>query len=536
MSRILETSRLAAMVLLGAAGLAAAGFSSLTSAPSMARSITSIEAVAQDPYGQAEPEFIPFPQIPGDDGMPGTGYRKRAKAVRKKATTSEKSKTKKGDSTGKDKTDAKKGAGAAAGSGKLRFSKDIAPILVANCTGCHSGDGVGLKRGKLDLSTFEKLQAGTPDHKVVMPGNVDDSKLLLRIKGEEEPRMPQGANAKLSDAAIAKIERWVKEGAALDSGNDAKKPIASYAASADEVRKAETAKLPASERDKKTEEVGLQRFKQANPSVKPDVVPSEHFMMFSMLPKERAQSTLKALETEYGYLKRILGAGAMGWPEKVSIYAFSVRKDYIEFARTVEQRADVDAEDWISGRLSVAQPYVAVVDPQGGKKDEPGAGKRKARGRRGEERADGLADRSLQGLLAETLGSAVVTSAGNPPRWLAFGIGSYLASQVEPRSVHYRQLRQTAFDNYREGWPTRANEALGTSNQITPQALHSIAFAFVEAMMASEMRARFPNFVAGMLEGGEKLDDTLQKVYGGTREDFINSTRDWVEQRYGRLQ
>ena len=77
-----------------------------------------------------------------------------------------------------------------------------------------------------------------------MAGNPDESKLLLRLKGEIEPRMPQGANAKLSDAAIAKIERWIKEGATLDAGNDPKKPIASYAASADQVRKAEVAKLP----------------------------------------------------------------------------------------------------------------------------------------------------------------------------------------------------------------------------------------------------------------------------------------------------
>ena len=119
------------------------------------------------------------------------------------------------------------------------------------------------------------------------------------------------------------------------------------------------------------------------------------------------------------------------------------------------------------------------------------------------------ADRSLQGLLTEALGSSVVATAGSPPRWLAFGIGSYLASQVEPRSPYYRQLRQTAFANYQQGWPTRAIEALGGSDQITPEGLRSIAFAIVEAMMSSEMRQRFPNFVAGMLEGGNKLDDTV---------------------------
>ena len=527
MSRAFDTSRLARLVLLGAAGLAAAGFSPVTTTPCIARSMTSYETEVQDPYGGgSEPEFIPFPQIPGDDGML-SGNRRRAKTAKKKATTTDKSK--KADSAAKDKTASKKSAD----SGKLRFSKDIAPILVANCTACHSGEGAGFKRGKLDLSTFEKMQA----RNVVTGGNPGESKLLLRLKGEIEPRMPQGANAKLSDAAIAKVERWIKEGATLDPGNDPKKPIATYAASADQVRKAEVAKLPPGERDKKTEEVGLQRFKQANANLKPEVVPSEHFMMFSNLPKDRATNTLKLLETELGQLRRILGAEATAWPEKVGIYAFSTRKDYIEFARTVEQRAEVDAEEFTSGRLTVTQPYVAVVDPQGGKKDEPGAGKRKGRGRRGDEKGGdaSAADRSLQGLLSETLGSSVVGIAGSPPRWLAVGIGAYLSAQVEPRSPYYRQLRQTAFANYQQGWPTRAMEALGGSDQITPDGMRSIAFAIVEAMMSSEMRQRFPNFVAGMLEGGNKLDDALQGVYGGTREEFINNTGEWIAQKYGQL-
>ena len=139
---------------------------------------------------------------------------------------------------------------------------------------------------------------------------------------------------------------------------------------------------------------------------------------------------------------------------------------------------------------------------------------RKSRGRRGDEEAsEGSADRNLHGLLTESLGSSVVASAGNPPRWLAFGIGTYLASQIEPRSPYYQQLRQTAFANCQQGWPTRANEALGGSDQLTPDGLHSISFAFVEAMMSPEMKQGFPSFANGMLAGTEKLDDMLQRVY-----------------------
>ena len=335
MSRLRRASRLGTMVLLGAAGFATAGFCLLTTDSSLAGSLANVEVLAQDPYGQPDQEIGPFPQIPGDDGMP-LGNGRRTRPARKKGVASDKSK--KGDSTVKGKAASKKAGAAESGSGKLQFSKDIAPILVANCTGCHSGEGNGLKRGKLDLSTFETLQKGTPDNKVVIPGKPDESTLVRRIKGEDEPRMPQGANTRLSEAAIAKIQRWVKEGGSLDAGNDPKKPIASYAATADQVRRAEVAKLPVAERDKKTEAVGLERYKQANASVKPEVNPSEHFMFFSNLPKDRTTNTLKVLETQYGYLKRILGQAAVDWPEKVSIYAFSTRKDFIEFIRTVESR------------------------------------------------------------------------------------------------------------------------------------------------------------------------------------------------------
>ena len=259
--------------------------------------------------------------------------------------------------------------------------------------------------------------------------------------------------------------------------------------------------------------------------------------MFSNLPSDRATSTIKVMETQYGHLKKLLGSPrSTDWVEKVSLYVFSNRNDFIEFVRTVESR-EVEADAQSSAKLSIPQPYLAVVDPAGGKKEEPAAGKRQARSRRGAEAEaeSGGADRTLAGILTEALGTATLASAGNPPRWLAEGLGSYMAAQVEPRSPYYRQLRQTAFANFDQGWKTRANEALGGSDQITADGVHAIGFALVEAMM-SEMRQGFPAFVKGMLQGGDKLDEVLQAVYGGSRDEFLEGTGDWVASHYGRLQ
>lgn len=229
------------------------------------------------PIGRASAQdFVPGDQdvptpFPDDPDMPRP--RTRAKAVRKKARLPEKTATKKADAKSKTKKDA--GAETkTAESGQLKFSQDIAPILVKNCVRCHSAGGVGVRNGKLDLTTFEKLQKGTfeklkngtPEHPVIVAGKPDESHLILRMNGEETPRMPQGNQNRMSEAAVAKIAQWVKEGARLDDGIDPKKPLESYAASPEQLRQKELAKVPVGECDKNIETVGRDASSRPIPS------------------------------------------------------------------------------------------------------------------------------------------------------------------------------------------------------------------------------------------------------------------------------
>ncbi len=116
---------------------------------------------------------------------------------------------------------------------------------MVNCRGCHSKNGQGVRRGKLDMSTFESLQKGTgkPDHPVLVAGKPEESHLVLRINGDEEPKMPQGNNRALSAEAIAKITRWVKDGAEFDTGIDPKTPVDSYGAAAERGRRSRSEKV-----------------------------------------------------------------------------------------------------------------------------------------------------------------------------------------------------------------------------------------------------------------------------------------------------
>ncbi len=417
----------------------------------------------------------------------------------------------------------------------VSFSKDVAPILVANCVGCHRQGRPGLERGKLDLTTFEKLMKGTTgNEKVVLPGDPAESHLILRIKGEEEPRMPQGGNNDgLAEPVIARFEAWVKAGATLDAGLDPKAPIASYAASLADVERANMAKLSPDDRLARITAAGLERWKKANPAVKPEVAPGDHFVVFSDVPKDRAAALLKAMEPQYANFQRLLGAAAPKWAEKVSLYVFNDRKDYVEFVRTVEQR-EVDSEEAGHGNFGVPEPYVAVADPRDSL-DKKATSARRKRPRRGAREADDQATpRGLIGLLTQNMAESAVRAEGKSPRWLAVGVGTFLASLTEPRADYYRGLRRTALEKWRQDWPGNANQTMGDGDGVSAQEFHAISFAMVECLNSARFRPLFPALVKGMAEqGGTKLDDVIQNVYGANREVFYETTGEWLSAAYG---
>ena len=381
---------------------------------------------------------------------------------------------------------------------------------MANCTGCHSGNGAGLRRGKLDLTTFANLQKGTPDHGVIVPGKPEESHLVLRINGEEDPKMPQGNNRALFAEAITKITRWVKEGAQLDAGLDPAKPMESYAATPEDLRRMQLAQMPEKERDRKVIEAGQVRWKQSGAKEEAKVATAAHFIAFHDLPAGRAEGTLKTMEAQYNQMKRLLGPSRMDWPEKASLYIFNDNARYVEFVRTAEGReVDPDAP-MLSVRFDVPEPYIAAVDPNGGRKEEPV--RRRGRGRR-TEAAESGAERSLAGVLTEGLGSGALAAAGKAPRWLREGVGTFLASGVEPRSPFYRRLRQAAAQDFAQSWPTRVTQALG--DQLPADDLRTMGFALVECLMRSENSRGFPVLVEDLLKEGQgATDDAIRRAFG----------------------
>ena len=454
-----------------------------------------------------------------DDG-PSAGPSPR---TLKRAVSQKKARSKKAAGKPAPAEDATPKSDAPASDGESKFSRDVAPIFVANCLGCHNP---AQKRKKLDLSTFEAIMAGTPDEKVIVPGKPVESHLVLRIKGIETPKMPQGGNRTLSDEAVARVERWVKAGAILDAGIDPKAPLSKYAATPDDLRKNDLAKLTPDQRDKQVEASGLERWKKASPKVKPDVTPSAHFVLFGTLPKARATAALRVLETQFTALKPVAGPAALEWGEKASVYVLNDASSFNEFVRVIEAR-EVESGETTSAKFTGPQPYVVAVDPLGGRDEPATAPKRGGRGRSGDGASAGL---SLGGVLTEPFAAGVLSRAGKPPRWLTLGLGSYLASKADPKSPYFQKLRSRALDLCQQGWATRASDALGDATKT--EDVRAVGFAVVEWLNATD-RSLLPIFAKGMLGGGQNLDAVIEQVLQGNRDEFLAGSGTFVSTHYG---
>jgi hypothetical protein len=88
------------------------------------------------------------------------------------------------------------------------FEKTIAPILIRRCVACHNGRRA---EGKLNLTTHASILKGGEEGPAVVPGDLDKSYLIERIRDGEMP--PKGKGTPPTAKEIKQLEAWVKGGA-----------------------------------------------------------------------------------------------------------------------------------------------------------------------------------------------------------------------------------------------------------------------------------------------------------------------------------
>jgi len=118
--------------------------------------------------------------------------------------------------------------------GFVVFATQIRPILAARCYPCHGPD---VQQHGLRLDSLQAILSGSANGKVVIPGDSQNSHIVRRLLGLEQPQMPYGGPP-LPAEQIDLVRKWIDEGA---QGPDSSEPVVAAAAPINDVKAAHSA-------------------------------------------------------------------------------------------------------------------------------------------------------------------------------------------------------------------------------------------------------------------------------------------------------
>ncbi len=93
------------------------------------------------------------------------------------------------------------------------FEKQIRPLFVEHCYGCHSTSAEKGIKGGLNLETRDGLLTGGENGAAIIPGDPERSLLIKAVRHTDEHLQMPRKNKKLSSEQITALEAWVKMGA-----------------------------------------------------------------------------------------------------------------------------------------------------------------------------------------------------------------------------------------------------------------------------------------------------------------------------------
>ena len=362
---------------------------------------------------------------------------------------------------------------AATGKETVSFSIDIAPVLVANCTGCHiNAQNV---RGGLNMDTFQQLLRGGDGGPIYVPGKPAESPIVQRLKSTGNDRMPQGRNP-LTTEQIAKVEKWIEEGATFD-GESPRSTMQRI------FRVATAERATHEELTKDRIETSAANWRLGMPNIDNQLVETDNFLLIGNVDKSELESIGKMAEKVAPQVLRTFRGSSRDPLVKgrVTLFVFNKRYDYSEFGKMVEQRTL--PREWRGHwRFDVVNAYGALLPDD---------------------------EATNEALLAEQIGGVYAASLGKTvPYWFAEGAGRLVAARVDKR------------DETVISWEDDFPAAVAKMNKpddfltgkISTEDADLIAYKFVESLMGDSRRSG--QLLKGLREG-VPFDQCFQAVYGG---------------------
>ena len=357
----------------------------------------------------------------------------------------------------------------------VSFSRDIAPILVANCNGCHYN--ATRVSGGLQFNMFSQIIKGGSSGEIVLPGKPDESLIIRKLKGTEGARMPMG-RAPLPDAQIQLVSTWIKEGATFDgTGKDTKLDQV--------IGQAFAAKASHSELMTKRIERTREKWKVAFPKGEPDEAADDQFHVIGNIGEDGAKSLLAQANAAASQIRKSLKMPGKEPLVKggVTIFALKQRYDYSEFGKMLENRSLPG--EWSSHwRKEVLDSYVAIV-------------------------VDKSESKINETSLLQQLTSICIGSYEGVPRWFADGAGR----QALALTVGTNDLRvQPWLKRIPEAMEQMKNLKALTEGTMNDEAIATIGFGIVRTMHDSKMKAQYDTILRSLASGSTFEQATMKTI------------------------
>lgn len=371
----------------------------------------------------------------------------------------------------------------------VSFTKDIAPFMVNLCLNCHNDRR---KRGGFSMATFEKLLIGGKSGRVVLPGNLDGSR-MWDLAGKQKPiKMPAG-QARITRTNWRNLRTWIQEGAKFD-GKDPKASLRSLVPTEEELKAARFAKMSAEQfaqyRRKRMEDV----WGRVLPKEKPQQVETKEFFLIGNVSKARLETIGKWAESQADRLRKTFrDKSSLLFKGKLAIVVMKDRFSYAEFNLIIQRREIPKAMTGHSVVDKLYEDAYIVVQDLG---DTPGS-----------------TNPGMQVNVIEHLSTAFVKRAGDKlPEWLRRGVGLALAAQAEPKNAY--------FDGLRDRVPAilktvQKPDALFANGTFSPADVGPVGYTLVDYMLRAGGAAKFNQFVTS-LQRGNSIKGALQSVYKTT--------------------
>ncbi|GIW97076.1 MAG: hypothetical protein KatS3mg111_0409 [Pirellulaceae bacterium] len=361
----------------------------------------------------------------------------------------------------------------------VSFARDVAPILLENCNGCHIGGQQA--SGGLRMDTFTQLLRGGDSGPLIAGSNANESLLIKKLRGQAPgARMPAGGRPPLSDEEIELIATWIREGATFDG-------VSPETGIEIVVNQAWAANATHEELMQRRKERALARWSKAVPNEAPQTHELGEVFVLGNAPRERLEATAQLVEQAIEVVKRdfrldrrqpLLRGGMV-------VFLLRSRYDYSEFGKMTEGRELPRhwTGHWYADPLDV---YIVLSGEDVGEEEQ------------------------RQALVLQNVAGAYLGAFPKVPFWFAEGVARNLVF------LHYRR-DDPRVPTWQEQMPAALQKVtspnLLLNNQLDEESAGLVGMWLTSQMLDRSNRPRLDRLLRLMAEG-KAFDDAFGATFG----------------------